>query len=101
VDARSNLLDAGSLLEDAALDRYEFIRDGYLQRRENQIHPDGDGPRPQPKSDDGDAKPAAPEAAPAAGAVKTSSVETSATVSSESAPKELNSGTPAANNASL
>ena len=25
------------LLEDAALDRYEFLRDGYLQRRQSQI----------------------------------------------------------------
>ena len=37
VDARSGLLDAGSLIEDAALDRYEFLRDGYLQRRANKI----------------------------------------------------------------
>jgi phospholipid-binding lipoprotein MlaA len=42
VDTRAGLLDASTLLEDAALDRYEFLRDGYLQRRESQIHPDGD-----------------------------------------------------------
>jgi phospholipid-binding lipoprotein MlaA len=94
VDARANLLDASSLLEDAALDRYEFIRDGYLQRRESQIHPDGDGPMRQPKKDDPadtDVKPVPAAAAPA---------QSSTPVSSESAPKELNSGTPAANNAS-
>lgn len=81
VDQRANLLDAGSLLEDAALDRYEFIRDGYMQRRESQIHPDGN---PRAKKDE--------SPAPA---------ETSAPVSSEPAPKELNSGTPAANKDSL
>jgi phospholipid-binding lipoprotein MlaA len=37
VDTRAGLLDAGSLIEEAALDRYEFMRDGYLQRRENKI----------------------------------------------------------------
>lgn len=76
VDTRAGLLDASSLFEDAALDRYEFLRDGYLQRRESQIHPDGDEAPRKPKKDD--------------------SAETSAPVSSESAPKELNSGTPAA-----
>jgi len=40
VDKRASILDAGSLIEDAALDQYVFIRDAYLQRRENQIHPD-------------------------------------------------------------
>jgi phospholipid-binding lipoprotein MlaA len=84
-----------NLLEDAALDRYEFIRDGYLQRRESQIHPDGDGPRSKASKDesaDAEVKPAA---------ATTAAAETSAPVSSESAPKELNSGTPAANKDSL
>jgi phospholipid-binding lipoprotein MlaA len=31
------VLDASNLLEDAALDRYEFIRDGYLQRRASKV----------------------------------------------------------------
>jgi len=84
VDQRANLLDAGSLLEDAALDRYEFIRDGYMQRRESQVHPDGN-PRDQGKKKDD----------------TSASVETVEPVSSESAPNALNSGTPAANNASL
>ncbi len=76
VDTRAGLLDASSLLEDAALDRYEFLRDGYLQRRESQIHPDGDGAPRKVEKDD--------------------TAETSAPVSSEPAAKELNSGTPAA-----
>lgn len=37
IDTRAGLLDAGSLIEEAALDRYEFLRDGYLQRRANKI----------------------------------------------------------------
>lgn len=44
VDKRATLLDAGNLLEDAALDRYEFIRDGYMQRRQSQVY-DGNVPR--------------------------------------------------------
>lgn len=37
VDQRASLLDASTLLEEAALDRYEFIRDSYLQRRQNKV----------------------------------------------------------------
>ena len=44
VDQRAALLDASTLLEDAALDRYEFIRDGFLQRRQSQVY-DGDVPQ--------------------------------------------------------
>jgi phospholipid-binding lipoprotein MlaA len=38
VDLRATYLDASDLVEGAALDRYEFIRDGYLQRREGQVN---------------------------------------------------------------
>jgi phospholipid-binding lipoprotein MlaA len=37
IDRRAQLLDAGNLLDDAALDKYQFLRDGYLQRRQSQI----------------------------------------------------------------
>jgi phospholipid-binding lipoprotein MlaA len=37
IDSRAAVLDASNLIEDAALDRYEFIRDAYLQRRANKI----------------------------------------------------------------
>lgn len=37
VDLRASVLDASSLVEDAAIDRYEFVRDAYLQRRESRI----------------------------------------------------------------
>jgi phospholipid-binding lipoprotein MlaA len=43
VDTRAALLDASNLLEDAALDRYQFVRDAYMQRRLNQVY-DGDPP---------------------------------------------------------
>jgi phospholipid-binding lipoprotein MlaA len=38
VDQRSQLLGASNLLEDAALDRYSFVRSAYLQRRESLVH---------------------------------------------------------------
>jgi phospholipid-binding lipoprotein MlaA len=37
VEIRANLLRASTLLEGAALDKYSFTRDLYLQRRESQI----------------------------------------------------------------
>ena len=37
VDRRAQLLDASTLLEDAALDKYDFVRDAYIQRRQSQI----------------------------------------------------------------
>ncbi|MEC5217757.1 phospholipid-binding lipoprotein MlaA [Actimicrobium sp. GrIS 1.19] len=43
VDLRASVLDASTLIEDAAIDRYEFIRDAYLQRRQSKIN-DGDSP---------------------------------------------------------
>ena len=42
IDQRATVLDASNLMEEAALDRYEFIRDGFLQRRESRIQ-DGGG----------------------------------------------------------
>jgi phospholipid-binding lipoprotein MlaA len=41
---RANLLQAESVLEGAALDRYTFIRDAWLQRRRSQVY-DGNPPR--------------------------------------------------------
>lgn len=37
VDIRADLLGASSLMEDVALDRYQFLRDSYLQRRQSRI----------------------------------------------------------------
>lgn len=47
VNRRADLLDAGQLLEDAAFDKYSFVRDGYIQRRRSQIY-DGEPP-PSPE----------------------------------------------------
>ncbi len=46
VDARANLLRVSQMLEDAALDKYSFTRDAFLQRRLNEVYdgnPPGDG----------------------------------------------------------
>lgn len=69
VDERAALLDASNLMEEAALDRYEFIRDGYLQRRQGQVF-DGQGSRQEAQEEARlnaeDARKAAETAAPAA-----------------------------------
>lgn len=69
VDLRAAALDAGNLIEDAALDRYEFIRDAYLQRRESKVN---DGVSPKEKA-------TAVEAAPNLGAGASLSVAPVAT----------------------
>lgn len=43
VSLRSSLLDTQSVLEEAALDKYSFVRDAYLQRRRNLVY-DGEPP---------------------------------------------------------
>mgnify|MGYP001340654190 CR=1 FL=1 len=43
ISGRDELLEASKILETAALDPYEFVRDGYLQRRRNQVY-DGNPP---------------------------------------------------------
>ncbi len=48
---RANLLDASSVLETAALDKYSFVRDAWLQRRRNLVY---DGNPPRVKEDDDD-----------------------------------------------
>jgi phospholipid-binding lipoprotein MlaA len=50
VNLRSNLLDTEKVLDEAgAIDRYSFLRDAFLQRREVLIH---DGNRPKKNGDD-------------------------------------------------
>ncbi len=44
IDARADLLPADKVIEEAALDKYAYVRDGYLQRRRNLVH-DGNPPR--------------------------------------------------------
>lgn len=75
VNIRANLLDATDILEQAALDRYAFVREAYFQRRRSLIY-DGNPP-PAGSTTSSDAAPAepatelarAPAAAPASGAV--------------------------------
>lgn len=38
LDARVQLLDVDKTLEEAALDKYEFVRDAYLQRRDSLVN---------------------------------------------------------------
>jgi phospholipid-binding lipoprotein MlaA len=51
VDQRAAVLDASNLLEEAALDRYVFVRDAYMQRRESKVR-DGDTPDTSYQEDD-------------------------------------------------
>jgi phospholipid-binding lipoprotein MlaA len=44
VNDRANLLAADKVIDEAALDKYSYMRDAYLQRRRNLIY-DGDPPR--------------------------------------------------------
>lgn len=44
VDIRAGLLPADKVIDEAALDKYAYIRDGYMQRRRNQVY-DGVPPR--------------------------------------------------------
>lgn len=43
VNARANLLGASRVLDDIALDKYSFLRDAYLARRQSQVY-DGNPP---------------------------------------------------------
>jgi phospholipid-binding lipoprotein MlaA len=42
VNTRANYLGASDLLEQAALDKYSFVRDAYLQQRRNRLGQDKD-----------------------------------------------------------
>ncbi|MCO5100786.1 MAG: VacJ family lipoprotein [Burkholderiaceae bacterium] len=75
IDDRQRLLDAERVVNEAALDRYSFIRDSWLQLRRNQVY-DGNPPASsqdtdwldeleREESDAGGAAPAAPSGSPA------------------------------------
>jgi len=40
IDTRAGLLSATDMLDQIALDKYSFMRDGYLKRRQSQIRPE-------------------------------------------------------------
>ncbi len=50
VDNRAQLLKAGDLLEEVALDKYTFFRDSHLQRRRNAVF-DGNPPEEEPEAE--------------------------------------------------
>jgi len=52
VDLRATVLDASNLVEEAALDRYVFVRDAYMQRRQSKVY-DGDVPESKYEHDVG------------------------------------------------
>jgi len=62
---RADLLDASRILEEAALDKYVFQRDGYMQRRRSLIY-DGNPPR-EPRLFGSDGQPRAQGEMPPAG----------------------------------
>jgi len=70
LNTRTNLLSAGALVDQVALDKYTFIRDAYLARRRDALY---DGAPPMDTFDDEppDVKPVAPPVAPAASAATT------------------------------
>jgi phospholipid-binding lipoprotein MlaA len=69
VSTRSDLLGATNLLQQAALDKYSFVRDAYTQQRLARLRGTNNANPPLPNYDDhGDTGPAAPAAgAPAGG----------------------------------
>jgi phospholipid-binding lipoprotein MlaA len=60
INTRANLLDASRIVEEAALDKYSFTRDAYLQRRESLIY-DGNPPRQPSALMDGESETVASE----------------------------------------
>jgi phospholipid-binding lipoprotein MlaA len=89
VSTRANLLGASDLLEGAAIDKYSFIRNAYLQRRRYLLSdgrassdsnlPDYGDSAPLPKYDDTDEGAAAPASGAAAGAAPASGTAPAAT----------------------
>lgn len=61
INRRAQLLEGESLINDAVTDRYSFIRDAYLQRRESRVN---DGKPPHDEYEDEDPDAAAPPSAP-------------------------------------
>ncbi|MDE1180671.1 VacJ family lipoprotein [Paraburkholderia sp.] len=102
VNVRANLLNAGDVLEGAALDKYSFIRNAYLQRRRyllsegkpNALPDYGDTPPPNyddAESASGAATAAAPAAASGASAPQAASAA-SASDAATTPPLDLNGG---------
>jgi phospholipid-binding lipoprotein MlaA len=101
VNTRANLLSASDVLEGAALDKYSFVRNAYLQRRSyllsqgkpggNASLPDYGDNAPLPKYDDVDGS----AAAPAAGATAASAPGAASTPANAAAPENASGATAA------
>lgn len=63
VDVRAGLLSAEKLLDDSGLDRYDFLRGAYLERRQSLVY-DGDPPRQKYNDDEEDVGDDAGDVAP-------------------------------------
>jgi len=75
VDKRAQLLDATSLVEEAALDPYQFVRDAYLQRTRSRITGESAPPPPLEEDPDSSPPPAPAPSAPTGAAATPSSGE--------------------------
>lgn len=88
VDTRASLLRASQVFEDAAIDKYVFTREAYLQRRRNLVY-DGNPPdeenAPAPP-DDGDSGAAPAEPAAATASAPASAASAPAATASQPAP---------------
>lgn len=86
VNARANYLSATNLVDDVALDKYSFVRDAYLQRRQNLIY-EGDPPEEDelddPSQPDNVAPPAAGASEAGAASAPDAPVKTAQTESAE------------------
>ncbi len=51
INTRANLLEQEKVMDEAIIDRYSFIRDAYLMRRESLVY-DGNPPRPKYDEDE-------------------------------------------------
>ncbi len=85
INTRSDLLSTTNLLDQVALDRYSFVRDAYLARRQDQVY---DGAPPVEKFEDepDDPPPAAAGAASAAAAPPAGSAASAASTAAPAAP---------------
>ena len=79
VNTRANLLSAGALVDQVALDKYAFIRDAYLSRRRDALY---DGAPPMETFEDDGADPAATPAKPAAAAASAAEAKRTAPAAS-------------------
>ncbi len=97
---RADLLDAEKVVDEAAIDRYSFIRDAYLQRRRSLVH---DGSPPHLYDEDENNNDAAPASKPSSSAAPgtlpaAAAAESPAVAAEAPAQPESRAGTPAVDN---